>query len=177
MAAVLSGRIEAISRAHALVVRAPFGPVSLRELTDEELQPQLFSKRLSVMVEGPRVALQPAAAQIFALAFHELVANSVEHGLLGEGAGQLDVRWACLIDGALRFEWHERWFPKKRPQRRKGFGTDLLLNALPYQLGASPSLSVKQGRVDAVITLPPGVVAVTSGGETIRSAQQCLPNR
>lgn len=152
-AALLLGRIEAISRTHAIIIRSPLAAVSLRELIDLALQPHSLPPSVSVAVDGPPVEMRSAAAQIFGLAIHELVANSVQHGAIGEGAGAIRIEWTVFADGGLRFRWQEQSTAAHRPPR-DGFGTSLILNALPYELKAQPALDLDRGNVDLRVDLP-----------------------
>ena len=58
-------------------------------------------------MQGPRVALTPAAAQYLGIAFYELAANSLRYGVLGQSSGRLDVQWRVDIP-LLQFDWREQ---------------------------------------------------------------------
>jgi two-component system CheB/CheR fusion protein len=152
-AALLVARLDAISRIHAIIIRDPGAPVSLRELIDQEVQTVRFPPEVEVTIEGPAVDVRASTAQIMGLAIHELVGNSVEHGAIGRGAGSLSIEWGLGEDGSLDFRWREQSAARSH-KPRSGFGTDLLLNALPYELKARPALQIRGGRVDFSINLP-----------------------
>lgn len=146
----LDGRLAAFARVQALMTRDPERGVSLREIIDEELLAHSAQIGRSVTVEGPNLRLDQQVAERVSLAVHELAANAVMHGVLGRCDGDLDVRWS-VDDGrdgrVLSFGWKETGLGRTlRKPRRTGFGTELLMQALPFGLGAKSAMHFgKQG--------------------------------
>ena len=98
-----------------------------------------------VRVAGPPVALPANSAQALALAVHELATNAVKYGALRQQAGRLSVTWSLADeDGEERvvLDWVESdvTMPEPSLPRRKGYGTELIERALPYQLRAKTRL-------------------------------------
>jgi two-component sensor histidine kinase/CheY-like chemotaxis protein len=135
-AEAVRGRISAMARAHQLLSRSRWEGADLHGIVGEELAPYADGARVSI--HGPEVMLTPAAAQMFALAAHELATNAVKHGALSNDRGRIDVEWA-LDERELRFEWRETGGPPILAPTRRGFGATVIEASFTGQL---------QGRVD-----------------------------
>jgi two-component sensor histidine kinase len=153
-------RLAALSRVQALLARTDTKPVDLRELVKSELDahghPQMDGSR--VTIEGPSVLLPATSAQLLALAIHELATNAVKYGALGQSSGRLIVRWKIKNHSAeprAKVEWCESGvaMPEGGPQRR-GYGSELIERALPFQLGAETSLKFELDGVRCQISVP-----------------------
>jgi PAS domain S-box-containing protein len=143
------GRLHALSRVQGLLARVDRGAVNLRELVEMELKAYEDGdlERGKVSFEGPTAMLPASSAQALALAIHELATNAVKYGALKHPSGKLHVAWQ--IEGSRRAErrvvldWRETGveMPAQggRPLR-KGYGSELIERALPYQLKAETRL-------------------------------------
>jgi two-component system CheB/CheR fusion protein len=109
-------------------------------------------------VKGPPVSLRQGAAEIFALAVHELATNAVKYGALAHPRGKVSIEWRVFntSDGPrLSLEWRERGVPAMDAANdRAGFGRILIEQGLPYELGAATALEFARGGVRAIIELP-----------------------
>lgn len=149
-------RLRALSRVQGLLARSDYAPVDLRDLVEAELSPYgegEQSEKITVEAEKP-VCLTATTAQTVALALHELATNAVKHGALGQPDGRLIVRWDVEGDVA-RLRWRESGvaMPEGGPSRR-GYGSELIEQALPYQLGAKTELEFGTDGVRCEITVP-----------------------
>lgn len=80
----LEGRLDVINRILSAVLGDPGARFDLRQLIADELHEQhVIGGHHACSLQGPEVALDPSAAEVLALLFHELVTNSIEHGALG----------------------------------------------------------------------------------------------
>ena len=135
----LDGRIGSFARVQSAVTRNPGVGVDLASMIADELAAAAAHEGRRVSLRGPNVRLPAKLAEALGLAVHELTTNAVKHGALAAADGRVKVQWT--LDGEkeprLALEWKESGvaMPEKRTQRR-GFGTELLENMLPYQLGA-----------------------------------------
>lgn len=157
-AAHLDGRLGALARAQAAATRDLARGMDLRELVDDELIAVAAGHDQHVHVDGPGLRLRSKVGETLTLAVHELVTNSVKFGALADG-GELSIIWR--VDGpALTLTWAERMFHMERSRStHRGFGTELLEQTLPYELGAEVSLDVQPSDVRCVIRLPYGYAA------------------
>jgi PAS domain S-box-containing protein len=159
-------RLGALSRVQSLLARTDNEPIELRQLVERELEahghaPMNESK---VTIEGQSLLLPPASAQLVALAVHELATNAVKYGALGQPRGRLIVRWDIEKDSpkpCASLEWRESGVVMPEGGRtRKGYGSELIERALPFQLGAKTKLDFRPDGLLCEISVP-----VTTPGE------------
>lgn len=132
----VSGRIQALGRAHSLLAASRWEGAELTTLVDEEVAPFVeFGGRVSM--EGPPVLLRPAAAQSVALVLHELVTNAAKYGALSTSSGRVEVNWSLdrASDERLVLRWSEAGGPPATAPVRKGFGTTVIQASVERQLG------------------------------------------
>jgi two-component system CheB/CheR fusion protein len=152
------GRLQALARTQNVLTRTGSGKIDLEELVSEELLTHEPHNDGQVTIEGPQIDLKDRAAEIFALALHELATNAVKYGALAHPRGHITVSWRVLrtaAGGRLSLEWRESGVPALNPSpTRHGFGRDLIERGLPYELGAATSLEFLPGGVRCTIELP-----------------------
>ena len=89
---------------------------------------------------GDRVVVRVETAQQIGLALHELLTNALKYGALSGPAGEVTLHWRWEGEGPDRtclIEWTERGGPQPPEGATPGFGSALLLQALPAQLGGT----------------------------------------
>jgi PAS domain S-box-containing protein len=141
--AVLDGRIHSMANAHALLSRSRWQGVDLAELVHRELAPCVGEG--SAVVEGPRVILAAEATQSLAMVLHELVTNATKYGALSTPAGRVSVRWTRRRPGSGAFpglivEWREQDGPRVVVPVQTGYGTSVIQDLIPYELGGAVNL-------------------------------------
>lgn len=132
----LQGRIDAMART---LTRSPGAAANLEDIVRDELLAVAAPDR-KYRVGGPQVELASKAAEILTLAIHELATNSVKYGALGEESGSLDVKWSCNDRDGTKFvelHWTERGVPLTSLPSRRGFGSELITERVPYELHGS----------------------------------------
>ncbi|MCR5878849.1 sensor histidine kinase [Phenylobacterium sp. J367] len=153
---MLEGRLNALSRTQAMLTRATGAGVDLEMLVREELLAQTADEG-RITVEGPEIVLAPGSAEVVTLAIHELAANATTHGAIGQN-GAIAVTWRLESrpDGPdwLRLEWVETGVRVIAPLRRRGFGTEVIEDRLPQDLGGEGRLSLRPGGVRCEIGFP-----------------------
>jgi two-component system CheB/CheR fusion protein len=132
------GRLMALATTQELLTRPETDQVSLAELVDRELSAQ-GARNENIRIGGPALHLTAKAAQNLALALHELTTNATKHGALTEAQGLVEVKWR-IEDDRVRFEWIESGGPSVVKPIRRGFGTELMEKAIPYQLRGQTKL-------------------------------------
>jgi len=166
------GRLGAIARAQAMVMRNPADCVDLGEMVAEELLAHAAHEGEQVSLSGPAIRLLGKAAETIALAVHELAANAVKYGALSGSRGHIAVTWGVEQKNAqsgdagqvLRLEWRETGVPlRSLPSRRKGFGTELIERTLAYELGATGSLGFGHDGVRCTVVVPLADEVATPG--------------
>jgi two-component sensor histidine kinase len=156
----LDRRLSALSRAESLMPRSQAGVVNIRAIIDTELAAHLPSNQpAKVRLNGPAVNIARSSAQPVSLALHELATNAVKYGALAQDSGQLEISWRVLNGGEEKrvvLEWRERGVKMADPQapRRRGYGTELIERALPYQLSAKTELEYLPDGVRCQVEVP-----------------------
>jgi PAS domain S-box-containing protein len=158
---VLTGRIAALGRAHQLLSEARWEGADLRRLVVEELLAFSLGEAARVTIEGPDVALSPAAAQALAMALHELATNAAKYGSLSKPEGRVAVSWTRTRGGPLKLQWAESGGPEVATPSRRGLGTAMLARALAGPLGGSSHLDWRPQGLVCELELP---------GEALESA-------
>jgi PAS domain S-box-containing protein len=152
------GRLRALSRVQSLLAQTNYERLQLRDIVEAELFARGdFSDRASI--DGPPVRLGPSAAQSLALALHELATNAVKYGALHQPNGRLNITWQTQREEygeVIVLEWRERGVAMTGSgrRRRRGYGSELIERALPYQLGARTNLEFGRDGVHCVIAVP-----------------------
>lgn len=150
------GRLRALSRVQAMLARIDQREVDLRELVVAELGAH-GGNAGRVRIDGPSVALPATAAQALGLALHELATNAVKYGALSQPTGRLVVAWRVEAERSKRritLEWRETGIViANGGTRRRGYGTELIERALPYQLGAETRLEFGGDEVRCAIAV------------------------
>jgi PAS domain S-box-containing protein len=138
------GRLDAFSRVQAALTRNAEGTVRLASIIEDELLAHAVHGGKQVRIVGPDIWLKPKSAERLSLAVHELTTNAVKHGALINGDGLVRIRWARKRNGAgeeLVFKWLESGVQiDGRKPAREGFGMELLLRLLPYDVGGTTSV-------------------------------------
>jgi PAS domain S-box-containing protein len=131
------GRIRSMAEAHALLSRGRWQGVNLAHLVRQELAP--CAAALNTMVEGPDIVLAADAAQPVALVLHELVTNAAKYGALSSPKGHVSVQWHQRANGrvpeALVLDWKETGGPLVLASISPGYGTSVVKDLIPYELG------------------------------------------
>lgn len=151
------GRINAMARTQALLTRGVGVGVDLEEMVRDEITSQATDEQ-RVVISGPKVALAPKAAEVLTLAIHELATNGLKYGALGQEAGRVDVSWSIDPTGDgpwLRLTWRESGvrLAAIAPQRT-GFGTELIVNRVPYELRGRGAMDLQPGGLCCTIEFP-----------------------
>ena len=152
----LDGRLAALARVQTILTRDPGQGVDLYDMVRDELESQAAS-RDHYQIKGPRVELLAKAAEVLSLAIHELATNSIKYGALSKSSGTIQIRWAVEDrDGQawLRWNWHEPLNSKFDRPSRTGFGTELIVRRVPYELRGTGHLSIGEEEVEARIDFP-----------------------
>jgi len=160
------GRLSAFSRVQAVVTRSPDSGVALRTLVEDELLALAARDGNHIKISGPDVCLTSRAAETISLAIHELATNAIKYGALSAPRGRVQVNWSCLDGGGkddLRFEWRERGLDSRPAASREGFGHELLLRSLPYDLDAKTEIVFEEDGLRFLMTLPMTAEVIASG--------------
>ncbi|CCD94146.1 putative histidine kinase with PAS/PAC motif [Bradyrhizobium sp. ORS 375] len=136
----LEGRIAALSRIQAVVTRDPLAGFDLTELIADELRAGAAREDRQYSLSGPALRIKPKAAESIGLAMHELATNALKFGALTMPRGFINIAWRLEERDAIRWlviDWIETGLSGRvLGASRHGFGTVLLEQMLPYDVGA-----------------------------------------
>jgi PAS domain S-box-containing protein len=137
----LDGRIQSMAVAHALLSQSRWYRVGLTELVRRQLAPYISDA--NTMINGPDVTLTPAETQAVAMVIHELVTNAAKYGALSSPNGRVSVSWDRTGTDAgttLTITWREfGGLPIAAPVR-SGYGSSLIRDLIPHELGGTVDL-------------------------------------
>jgi two-component sensor histidine kinase len=153
---MLDGRIQSMAGTHALLSRGRWQGVRLADLVCRELEP--YMGVCGTTVEGPNVLLSAEGTQALAMVLHELVTNAAKYGALSTPGGQVSVHWRCPPNGGsqrvLAIDWQESGGPPVKAPTRRGYGTSVIRDLIPYELGGTVDMDYAAGGIRCQMTLP-----------------------
>jgi len=136
---VLDGRIQSLANTHSLLSRNRWQGVSIAELVREELAPCM--KDGNTLIDGPDTILAAEATQPVSMVLHELATNAAKYGALSNSHGRVSVFWRKPSNGDARsklvLEWLEAGGPPVSVPRHTGYGTSVIRDLIPYELGGT----------------------------------------
>ncbi len=141
----LDGRIHSMAAAHSLLSQSRWQGVGLADLVRDQLAP--YATDANTRIKGPNILLTAAATQSVAMVLHELVTNAAKYGALSAPDGQVSVNWERLArDGEppkLTMTWREMGGPPTAAPLESGFGTNLIRDLIPHELGGVVDLTIE----------------------------------
>ncbi len=151
----LIARIDALASAHDLLTEASWQSASLGEVIRRTLAPRATGSGAGWAVrEGPALRLAPNAAVTLNLVFHELASNSVRYGALSSPDGRVEVVWAVEAPGVVVIDWRETGGPPVLVPTRRGFGSRLIEEGLPREMGGEATLTFAPSGLTCQIRTP-----------------------
>ena len=153
----LDGRIQSMAAAHSLLSQTRWRGVGLNDLVRDQLAP--YAVQANVKIAGPNIVLSATATQALAMVLHELATNAAKYGALST-AGVVSVTWhKPVADGTttnLIVIWREHGGPQVTAPVQSGFGTSLIRDLIPHELGGRVDLVFEPAGVFCLIDIPLG---------------------
>jgi len=150
-------RLHALARAQDLLVGGPLENVRLADLVRLELEASGGREGESFILHGPVVRLSPRDAQAMAMTIHELATNAVKYGALSVESGRIEIAWRVEQRQANRYlclSWREHGLEIRNTAPRRGFGSRVIEDSLPYMLGGTSQLTFHPDGAECVIEFP-----------------------
>jgi two-component sensor histidine kinase len=92
------------------------------------------------------------------MVFHELATNAAKYGALSVKDGHVSVRWRHRRNGHtpswLSIRWEESGGPNVVPPARSGYGTSVICDLIPYELGGTVELVHAPAGVRCKLEIP-----------------------
>jgi two-component sensor histidine kinase len=131
----ISARLIAMSKAHELLLTANLKSAALSAVIHSAID-QHNTAAGRIDIAGEELDVIPASILPLTLALNELCTNAVKYGALSNDIGRVALAWAPDAQGEhLVVTWTERGGPPVAPPGPRSFGTRLIADALPRQLG------------------------------------------
>src|SRR5260221_6543415 len=143
----LNGRIQSMAAAHSLLGQSRWGGVGLTDLIRRPLAP--YTTDANTQIGGPEVMLTAAETQAVAMVIHELVTNAAKYGALSSPDGRVSVNWdRTRADAAaiLTVTWRELGGPPIAAPFQSGYGSCLIRDLIPHELGRTVELGFSSDR-------------------------------
>ena len=125
-------------------------PLGGASLIHSQLAP--YAMGANIRISGNDLTLAVAETQAMAMVLHELATNAAKYGALSVSDGQVLVGWERRLNedatATLMLEWRELGGPPPAAEIQSGYGTSLIRDLVPHELG---------GRVD-VMFAPDGLI-------------------
>jgi len=152
----LNGRIQALAAAHSVLSQSCWYGGGLVDLVRRQLGP--YTTHANTTISGSEVMLTAAATQALAMVLHELVTNAAKHGALSKPDGRVSVHWDRHSHGdvgaSLTIEWREFGGPPIVAPIQFGYGTNLIRELTPHELGGKVDLVFAAEGVCCRIEIP-----------------------
>lgn len=170
-------RLQALARAHDILVDESWRGASLDELVNSQLGHVIEKADDRLDEGGSRVMLKPEAAQNVALALHELATNAAKYGALSTPGGRVAVRWRLTEPGEVEaparagstgttedrriFEitWSEQGGPPVEEPKRKGFGRMMIERLVPRAIDGTSELVFDRDGIRWTLRFPTDYLA------------------
>jgi len=141
--AALDGRIKSMAITHELLSSRHWRGIPLAELVHRELAP--YATASNTHLDGPDIVLRVEAGQMLAMVFHELATNAAKFGAISVKSGRVSVRWKLGCnehsESGLSIRWEESGGPSVVQPTRSGYGTSVVRELVPYELGGTVELA------------------------------------
>jgi len=160
----LDGRIQSMAVAHTLLSQNRWHGVGLNDLVHQQLMP--YATDTNTSISGPNIMLTAAITQALAMVLHELATNAAKYGALSTSDGRVSVIWDRLSnrdeEASLMIEWCEIDGPPIMTRNEPGYGTSLIRDLIPHELGGAVELVFPTKGVFCKIEFPLGRMSAIS---------------
>jgi PAS domain S-box-containing protein len=152
----LDRRIQSMADAHTLLSQSHWHAVSLADLVRRQLAP--YATETNIIVSGREITLSAAPTQALAMVLQELATNAVKYGSLSTPQGKVSVSWDRRngTDGVARvvIAWRETGGPPTTAPSHSSYGTKLIRNLIPHELGGTVDLVFASDGLRCDIEIP-----------------------
>jgi PAS domain S-box-containing protein len=150
----LDRRVRSMADVHELLSQSRWEGANVTDLIRRQLAP--YTNNNNTTIAGPNITLTAEATQALATVFQELVTNALKYGALSNPNGRLSVNWRPSGDAAgfLVIEWRETGGPLAVTPAQSGYGTNLIRELIPHEVGGTVDLVFAPEGVSCTIRIP-----------------------
>ncbi|WP_158884224.1 HWE histidine kinase domain-containing protein [Rhodanobacter sp. L36] len=171
----VSGRIQALARAHDQITAEQWSAAPLRSLIEAEANAYLLPGRDRLQMTGPDILLDPHAFSTIALVVHELMTNSAKYGAFSTPGGRVVIAWAIDENASMTLSWIEQGGPPVRAPTRRGFGSTIVERAIPFDLKGTAAVDYALGGLQANFVIPKAFFRLSDGVVAAVAAKRAAP--
>ena len=150
----LQKRIHALSVAHDQLTQSHWKAAPLQTLIEAEARAWTEEDDARLVLSGPPVMVEARAYQTLALVLHELMTNAAKYGALSAASGQLTIAWTLEKTGDLTLTWSEANGPAVSAPTRRGFGSIVVEQSIPFELQGEARIDYAADGVQASFKIP-----------------------
>jgi two-component sensor histidine kinase len=133
-AGAIDGRLQALARAHDLLLQARWSSAKLAQIVRGATEPYESQDTARFAISGPEVDIPSGAVIALAMTLNELCTNTTKFGALSVPEGLIAIEWRIdEADKLLQLTWTEHGGPAVSAPTRRSFGTRMI-EALGQQL-------------------------------------------
>lgn len=152
----LGDRVQALSRAHGLILAAPDGEMTdLDELLSTLLSPYRTVGDDRIAIEGTAVSVARTKVTPLCLIVHELATNSSKYGALSHSDGRLNIAWQAADGVVLTWSETGRAEVVADETQGSGFGSRMIDGAI-RQLGGTIERNWRSDGLDVELRFKAG---------------------
>lgn len=153
--AAFQGRIQAMARIHTALAGRRWEGLGVTELIELVVGPYRRHTN-SVAIESDGTFLSSELVRVLGMALHELATNAAKYGALSTNEGRLAISSRVESNGAPRLHiwWSERGGPPVAAPAHRGFGVQLIEEALAYEVEGCVRLRFPDEGLHCQIEIP-----------------------
>lgn len=166
----LEHRIRSLASTHDLLSRSHWHGVALAEIVRREFAPYAIENSEIV---GPNITLKAEATLAVAMVLHELTTNAAKYGAFSTPSGRVRLKWWWLQNGAqpdLAIDWKETAGPLVVAPSRSGYGTCVIRELIPFELGGRVDLAFARAGLQCRMEIPADWIS--TGGSASTAVQE-----
>ena len=150
----ISTRLVAMASAHNLLLKADLKSAKMTKIVSGAIA-QHDADADHILVNGEEIEILSTAVVPITLLLNELCTNASKYGALSKADGRVFLNWVQdAAANSITLRWVEKGGPPVAPPGPKSFGTRLIEDALPRQLGGHGKLSFPVSGVEFEFVVP-----------------------
>jgi len=149
--AAFAGRLDALARAHQLLVGQVWHDVAISALAEQVLGADVVAGR--ARFGGPEILLQPGQLLGLSMILHELYTNAIKYGALCGEHGTVALDWS-LVDGEVVLVWAEKGETCDPGLPSSGFGQRMIAMSVKSDLKGTIERDWRADGLTAMLRFP-----------------------
>lgn len=146
-----SGRLDALARAHQLLVGQVWHDVAISALAERVLGAEVAAGR--ARFGGPELLLKPGQVLGLSMILHELYTNAIKYGALCNDEGLIDLAWRD-DEQQIELVWTETGAPCESNVPSSGFGQRMIAMSVKSDLGGTIERDWRPEGLTATLRFP-----------------------